>query len=355
MAANIEIRENGASFVSTKREWHDLGKVFDAPLTTKVALEESHANFKVQKQPIVALSPELLTMVENGDNINPQMLKELIVEGTVATMRTDLNETLGIVGDGYGIVQNEDAFAFIDNLCTGGEGTPCIESAGVLGHGERVFITAKFPEPIRLAHKDNDLIEMYIVFTTSHDGKGAVTAMVTPIRVVCNNTLNAAFHNNSGRWNVRHTSNVNNRLANVAEATRALNLYDVYKAEFEDKMSLLAKVHLTDNDVKRFAVRSLVSDDVWKVYVNSGYNIESDDISTKTKNQYHALMDTIYGGVGQNILETNTALHAYNGLTCYLDNVARNKDNEKQFNSIMLGTAYDKQQRGFNELIKLAV
>lgn len=355
MAANIEIREIGASFVSTKREWHDLGKVFDAPLTTKVALEESHANFKVQKQPIVALSPELLTMVENGDNINPQMLKDLIVEGTVATMRTDLNETLGIVGDGYGIVQNEDAFAFIDNLCTGGEGTPCIESAGVLGHGERVFITAKFPEPIRLAHKDNDLVEMYIVFTTSHDGKGAVTAMVTPIRVVCNNTLNAAFHNNSGRWNVRHTTNVNNRLANVAEATRALNLYDVYKAEFEDKMSLLAKVHLTDNEVKRFAVRSLVSDDIWKVYVNSGYNIESDDISTKTKNQYHALMNTIYGGVGQNILETNTALHVYNGLTCYLDNVARNKDNEKQFKSIMEGTAYDKQQRCFSELIKLAV
>lgn len=355
MAANIEIREIGASFVSTKREWHDLGKVFDAPLTTKVALEESHANFKVQKQPIVALSPELLTMVENGDNINPQMLKDLIVEGTVATMRTDLNETLGIVGDGYGIVQNEDAFAFIDNLCTGGEGTPCIESAGVLGHGERVFITAKFPEPIRLAHKDNDLVEMYIVFTTSHDGKGAVTAMVTPIRVVCNNTLNAAFHNNSGRWNVRHTTNVNNRLANVAEATRALNLYDVYKAEFEDKMSLLAKVHLTDNEVKRFAVRSLVSDDIWKVYVNSGYNIESDDISTKTKNQYHALMNTIYGGVGQNILERNTALHVYNGLTCYLDNVARNKDNEKQFKSIMEGTAYDKQQRCFSELIKLAV
>lgn len=363
MSANIEVRtmrtsdgiKEIASFFSTQPEWHKLGEVFDAPLTSVDAIKACHADYEVSKQPIVALSPELLTMVENGDYINAKMLKDLIVEGTVATMRTDRHETLGIVGDTYGVVQNTDAFKFIDELCSGGSNAPCIESAGVLGYGERVFITAKFPEPIRLAHKDNDLVNMYIVFTTSHDGKGAVTAMVTPIRVVCNNTLNMAFAHNSGRWNCRHSSKVHDRLFNIAEATRSLKLYDVYKAEFEERMTQLAKIHLTDKDMEKFAVRSLVADDVWKTYVNSEYNLNSEDISAKARNQVTLALESIYGGIGQKELETNTALHAYNGLTFYLDHVARNKENERQFNSIMIGTAYTKQQRGFEHLMSLAV
>ena len=258
------------------------------------------------------------------------------------------------------MVQNAQAFDFIDAFCTGGSGAPCIESAGVLGNGERVFVCAKFPEPIRLAHKDNDIIDMYVVFTTSHDGKGAVTAMVTPTRVVCNNTLNAAFKNNSGRWNVRHTCNVGNHLTNIAEASRAMGLYEVYKQEFEGRMEQLSKIHLTDKDVDMISARTLMTDDVWKTFAKVGYNINNDEISTRTRNQFEALKQTIYSGVGQDIVETNSGLHLYNGVTCYLSNVApkdwtsNGKNAEKQFTSLMSGTAYDRQQKAFDLILNAA-
>lgn len=364
MAHNIEFNEERKSYsvISTQPTWHHLenAKYYDKPLTTIEALEGCNADFEVEKQPIVALTPELVNMIENGQFVNASMLKELIIEGSKATMRLDNHNTLGIVSDKYGVVQNSQAFDFIDAFCTGGSGAPCIESAGVLGHGESVFVCAKFPEPIRLAHKDNDLVDMYIVFNTTHNGKGAVTAMVTPIRVVCNNTLNAAFAHNSGRWNVRHTCNVGNHFTNIAEASMAMGLYEVYKQEFEGRMEQLSKIHLTDKDVDMISARSLMTDDVWKAFVKSGYNINSDDISTRTKNQFEALKQTIYGGIGQDMLPTNTGLHLYNGLTCYLTNVApkdwsnNTKEAEKQFNSLMTGTAYDRQQKAFDLILNAA-
>lgn len=364
MAHNIEFNEQRQSYsiISTEPTWHHLenAKYYDKPLTTIEALQGCNADFEVEKQPIVALTPELVSMIENGQFVNASMLKELIIDGNKATMRLDSHKTLGIVSDKYGVVQNAEAFDFIDAFCTGGSGAPCIESAGVLGNGERVFVCAKFPEPIRLAHKDNDIIDMYVVFTTSHDGKGAVTAMVTPTRVVCNNTLNAAFKNNSGRWNVRHTCNVGNHLTNIAEASRAMGLYEVYKQEFEGRMEQLSKIHLTDKDVDMISARTLMTDDVWKTFVKVGYNINDDEISTRTRNQFEALKQTIYSGVGQDIVETNSGLHLYNGVTCYLSNVApkdwasNGKNAEKQFTSLMSGTAYDRQQKAFDLILNAA-
>ena len=364
MAHNIEFNEQRQSFsiISTQPTWHHLenAKYYDKPLTTIEALQGCNADFEVEKQPIVALTPELVSMIENGQFVNASMLKELIIDGNKATMRLDSHKTLGIVSDKYGVVQNAEAFDFIDAFCTGGSGAPCIESAGVLGNGERVFVCSKFPEPIRLAHKDNDIIDMYVVFTTSHDGKGAVTAMVTPTRVVCNNTLNAAFKNNSGRWNVRHTCNVGNHLTNIAEASRAMGLYEVYKQEFEGRMEQLSKIHLTDKDVDMISARTLMTDDVWKTFVKVGYNINDDEISTRTRNQFEALKQTIYSGVGQDIVETNSGLHLYNGVTCYLSNVApkdwasNGKNAEKQFTSLMSGTAYDRQQKAFDLILNAA-
>ena len=73
-----------------------------------------------------------------------------------------------------------------------------------------------------------------------------------------------------------------------------MGLYEVYKEEFEGRMEQLSKVHLTDKDVDMISARALMTDDVWKVYVKADYNINSDDISTRTKNQFEALKQTIY-------------------------------------------------------------
>ncbi|CAA9199500.1 hypothetical protein FLACOL7796_02752 [Flavobacterium collinsii] len=76
--------------------------------------------------------------------------------------------------------------------------------------GERIFITAKLPDYIRVGN--DDLIEKYLFLTTSHDGSGSITAAFTPIRIVCANTLNAAMHNKTNTVRIRHTSNAKQRL-----------------------------------------------------------------------------------------------------------------------------------------------
>lgn len=236
MSAMIEITERGASFAENgrkERAWHGLGQVVNEPMFVKDALKLCHADYNVGLQQVVALSDELRTAMENGTFINAAMLKDLLVDNTMATMRLDTNKSLGIVSDKYGIVQNEDAFKFVDMFCSGKfaerDNTPVIETCGVLGNGERVFVTAKFPKSIVLDAKRDDLVDMYVVFTTSHDGTGSVRCMVTPIRVVCNNTLNWAMKDNIGRIAFRHSSKVMSRLdllnaENAEFAYKALNV-----------------------------------------------------------------------------------------------------------------------------------
>lgn len=363
MAANIEIRTIGgkeiASFVENakqERAWHKLGEVYDRPLTAIEALQGAHADFEVGLQPIVSLTPEIVSLIERGESIDSQMLAKQIIEGQRATMRLDYNETLGIVSESYGVVQNKHAFDFIDLLTTGelGGDTPTIECAGLLGKGERVFITAKFPEPIRLAGKD-DIIDMYVVFTTSHDGTGAVTCMVTPVRVVCNNTLNLALKNNSGKISMRHTSHVLDRLdltnkENAKMAYQSLNLYNTYKEYFEDSLARLAKVSLSDKATEGILAKALLSDEVFKIYRKNNLNLNSDDIPTRSKNIMMNVTEALHTGIGQDRLQAGTGLWLVNGLTTYYQNNLAWKDEEKKFKAITEGSVQQKLQSVYDAI-----
>lgn len=362
MAANIEIRnidgKDVASYIENGKEgiaWHKLGTVYDRPLTAIEALEGSHADFNVSLQPIATLTPAIMQAIEEGSFINASTLKDLVVKDRKATMRNDVNETLGIVSEKYGIVQNRDAFNFIDILTTGqlGGEIPTIESAGVLGRGERIFITAKFPEAIRMENNNNDLIDMYVVFTTSHDGTGAVTCMITPIRVVCNNTLNLAFSNNSGKLSLRHSLNINNRLdlsnkENAKMAYSALNLYNLYKQEFESNLNKLSSIKLSDAQIKNILAESILSKDNFNSYKLNDYNINSKDISTRSKNIFSNMMDSIESGVGQNVGTKGTAMWLINGMTSFYQNVAEYKNDERKFDSITNGNVANTVQNALN-------
>jgi phage/plasmid-like protein (TIGR03299 family) len=276
-------------------------------------------------------------------------------------MRLDFNETLGVVGKGYGIVQNTHAFDFIDILTTGelGGEVPTIESAGVLGNGERIFICAKFPEPIRLLGNANDVVNSYIVFTTSHDGSGAVTALCTNVRVVCQNTLNLAFQHNSGKISFKHTTNVMNRIDltnkdNAEMAYRTLGLYKVYKEQFEQQIAALAKVKLTDKQMEEVLVKSVLAPDAYKLYQKTN-SLSSDDFGTRSRNIITNILDANFTGVGQEIIaEKNTGFSLVNAVTTYYQNNFKWKNDEKKFDAIIGGSVQDKLQRTFNNVMLLA-
>ena len=106
--------ENGAK----ERAWHELGVVFDGEMTVETALAASHADYTVAKTPVYYQTKN------GGFAANPEFFH---------IIREDNGAPLGLVKKSYGVVQNADAFQFVNNLCAGGDAAePFIESAGVL-------------------------------------------------------------------------------------------------------------------------------------------------------------------------------------------------------------------------------
>lgn len=372
MAANIEIRKiNGvevASFAENgkrERAWHGLGddqQIFDRPMFVAEALKACNADYKVQLQPIVALNDKLVKAMENNEMISGDELLKLLIPNARATMRTDLEKSLGIVSDGYGIVQNEDAFKFVDMFCSGKfadrDNTPVIETCGVLGNGERVFVTAKFPQPIVLDAKRDDLVEMYVVFTTSHDGTGAVRCMCTPIRVVCNNTLNMAMKHNIGRIAFRHSSKVMSRLdllnkENAEFAYNALNVAEVYTNGLKECFDHLRNIKLGEKDLDNIIAEIALADEAKKVFLDTR-NIYHEDIATRGRNIFLGMKESMESGIGQDILDRGNALWALNGITTYYQNEANFKNEEVMFDNIMDGNVYKKVNKAYDMMLQVA-
>ena len=160
MAANVE-----TMFYTRQKPWHGLGTmVMEAP-DSKTALNLAGLDWSV-------IQKELTT--EDG----------IAVKGFKANLRDRDKQILGVVTDRYKVVQNEEAFSFTDELL--GEGVR-YETAGALQNGRRTWILAKLPQRYIIS---GDEITPYLVFMNSHDGTGAIKAAMTPIRVVCQNTLN---------------------------------------------------------------------------------------------------------------------------------------------------------------------
>lgn len=353
MAHNIEIREGIASFAAAQPAWHGLGQIMGRPMLVGEALKECHADYRVEMRPLIPIISDMARF--EGLNLTAEEVEGLVIPNAMCTMRMDTKRVLGMVSDTYGIVQNEDAFKFIDVLCSGKDtdrtDKPCIEACGVLGNGERVFVTCKFPEDIILNPANDDRIERYLVFTTSHDGTGAVRCCVTNIRVVCQNTLNFALKHNSGRFAFRHSANVMKRLdlaneENAKHAYQALNLEAEYNTYFKEELERLRSLQITKQQVMDIVASVVLPEDSLKVYKAVG-SVEHEDISTRSKNLFNGMLTAIESGIGQEYLQSGNALWLLNGITTYYQNNANYKNEEVKFTSIMDGNVARKVQKAY--------
>ncbi len=148
--------------------WHGLGVRVESALCSADALKMSGLDWNVVQHSI---------MTDTGD----------VIPGYKANIRDKDNRVLGVVTDRYKVVQNAEAFAFTDALL--GEGVR-YETAGSLQEGRKIWLLAKLPDKYVIA---DEQIEPYLVFSSSHDGSGAIKVAMTPVRVVCQNTLNLAL------------------------------------------------------------------------------------------------------------------------------------------------------------------
>lgn len=219
MSAEVE-----TMFYTRVAPWHGLGTCVENAPGSQEALKVAGLDWKVVQKPI---------FTEEGQ----------LIGGFKANIRDRDNQILGVVTDRYKVVQNEEAFAFTDQLL--GEGIT-YETAGSLQGGRRTWILAKLPQRYIIS---GDEITPYLVFMNSHDGTGAIKAAMTPIRVVCQNTLNLALSNAKRSWSANHVGNINGKLD---DARYTLLYADKYMAELGRSIDRLNQIRLSDQKVYEY-------------------------------------------------------------------------------------------------------
>jgi phage/plasmid-like protein (TIGR03299 family) len=335
---NFNQRTGRYSFFSVQEKaWHGLGQIVTDYPTSAQAIKHAGLDYEVVKSPLYTKTSNIIDPTDNleiGDN-------EVNVPNYFATIRTDNNAVLGVVGKDYHIVQNREAFSFFDSIVGGTDGI-LYETAGALGNGERIFITAKLPDYIRVGNGD-DVTEKYIFLTTSHDGSGSITAAFTPVRIVCQNTLNASLRNMSNVVRIRHTSGAKQRLEN---AHKVMGLANEFSNQLEDIFNNWAKVKVADNEVKKMIQFALCPNKETLQHLKAG---NDDEISTVFKNTVEDAFAYAMTSDSQQMNTTKgTLFGAYNAVTGYYQNVRSYKDSEAKLQSIILGgTAQLKSQKAF--------
>ncbi|SJZ67759.1 phage/plasmid-like protein TIGR03299 [Chitinophaga eiseniae] len=343
MAHNIHFNEQTGqySFFSVQQKaWHGLGQIVESYPTSAEAIRFAGLDYKVEKRPLFTYDTEnQVNSLKDQDNNFDIIIPEIDVPGYCATVRTDTDTVLGVVGKDYQVVQNADAFTFFDSI-VGGDGI-FYETAGALGQGERIFITAKLPDYIKVG-KD-DLIEQYLFLTTSHNGMGSITAAFTPIRIVCNNTLNAAMRRHSNSVKIRHTANAKERLA---QAHKVMGLANKLSAQLEDIFNTWAKVRISDPEVKKLIQLAMVPNKEVLQNIQAG---KMDELSTAFNNIVERAYEYAMSDSTQQTDTTRgTLFGTYNAVSGYFQNVRTYKTQELKLNSIMNGTAQLRTQSAFN-------
>lgn len=296
MAHEIETQNGKASFVSFREPaWHQLGEVFTEEKNTAEMLQSANlSNWNVRLEDVV---------------IPTELTSDKEYKYVVRTNPTDSTQTdvLGVVGSQYNTLQNEELFSFGDNILDGGGRW---ETAGSLKGGRVVFgALALERETILDPSGVADRVKTYLLVHTSHDGSMAIQASVTPVRVVCANTLNMALgriHSKNGvkqSFKLRHTSTVQGKIQLARETLQLTNAY-------MDSFDLMAKAMIeAEVTAKQFNDITLLA------YPKP--NAESKSAVTKWSKKVDTIND-IYTGQFNGMI-AGTAWGAFNALTERLD------------------------------------
>lgn len=298
MAHNLETHNGEVAFaLRGAPAWHGLANhIFseDETVTTSSMLSQAKlSNWNVRLSPV-------------ADNINETwrdtsgaqlVLRDNPFDGGV--------DVLSTVGKRYKTVQNEELFAFADNILDGDESCKW-ESAGSIKNGKVVFGSLTVPRTMVLDPQGaNDETKLYLIVWTSHDGSVAVQAAITPVRVVCQNTLNLAMRNAKQSFKVRHTQTAEGR---IQVARETLGLTFGYMDEFEKEAKAMFESEITNAEFSKL--------------INTIYPKPSEDAAkvalTKWENKV-TLLDDLYYNSPTNANIKGTKWGAFNALTERLD------------------------------------
>lgn len=305
--------------------------------TSEDVMSSAGLNWNVSKCELVAKMPIHINQTDtNGFIYGANNYVEC--PNAFATYRTDYNIPLGIVKERYTPVQNTEAFNFFNNAI--GKNKALWQTAGFFGNGERIFVSAKLPKNIFV---QDDVIENYLVFTTSHDGSSGVKILFTPIRIVCENTLNAAIHDSTNYISFRHTKSVHNNLDIAAEILETCNNKI---ANLQEQFILMKKIKMTDEKAQQTFANVVLTDDeqfrikqtghtIGQIITRDWRAINDAQISMKKVNIIAEMNNYYFDGIGQREL-VGTGYGVYNAVNGYYSNVD-NSEGLKRMDSLLYG------------------
>ena len=231
MSANVE-----SMFYVRQVPWHGLGTMVQEAPTSEDALRMAELDWRVEQTPV---------FTDAG----------IEIPGYKANRRNTDGSILGIVSDRYRIVQNTEAFEFTDAIvCETEDGVVKYETAGSLCGGKRIWLLAKMPTKKVL----DDDVEPYMFFSNSHDGTGSIKVGMTPVRIVCANTLAIALNTAKRQWSTKHVGDMQSKLE---EAKLCLRMADSYMANLDVEADRLANAKLYREQVEEILDEMFPVDD----------------------------------------------------------------------------------------------
>lgn len=287
MSHDINITNGKSSIaLAVKSAWHRLGQVLPDAFDAQTAIREANMDWNVSLEPI---------FLGNGNQVPDKQ----------AVVRGDTGSVLGVVGSRYTPLQNKQAFGFFDGVF--GADKARYESAGVLGNGEKVWMLARLPQEFDVL--PGDVVKQYLLLTNSHDGSSPVTAIFTPIRVVCANTLGAALRASKSGEMVRvlHTVSAESKLRVAGELLgKAGVFFDETKVQFMK----MARTQMRSLQIRNYIAHVVTNDEA----------VDLETMSTRAKNVVSEIEELHDIGMGHEIRGVRGTLWgAYNAVTEYVD------------------------------------
>ncbi len=313
---------NTMAFVG-QRPWHQLRVQFDQEFTSAEAIAAARLDYPVHKEQLYRLRPDL----------GPHMTEPI---EAWATINGHSQDVLGVVGDVYEVLQNQEAFDFFDILLKEAGGK--LQTAGAIGKGEKVWMLAKLPDVFYPLAGDG--VEKFLLGTTSHDGTTKTEVRFTDIRVVCQNTFNLAMKGSRGVISIRHTSNMRQKLEMAAMVLLR------YKEHFDivsDQFSKLASVRVDDAWIDEYLER----------VIGNPVNVPDGRARTMMENKIRLVEGRLNTGMGVDLPGVaGTAWWALNALVEYADYDLKAKgqatDETRRTQSVLFGTGAEFKQQAFD-------
>ena len=320
MAHNLNMNEEGkASMMYTgETPWHKLGTYLgENAVTAEEAIKAANMEWEVSLHPIYSGFAEM---------------KE--VDDFKAVIRQDTGDVLGVRKQKYTPYQNKDAFKVLDPFI--GEGKAVWHTAGVLGKGERIWILAKLSGQLEVTK--NDVIDKYFLLTNSHDGSTGIKLMFTPIRVVCQNTLQMALV--SGQYSIMNIKHTKNHEIKIKQALKVLGLVEKIAEDFEIDAKKMYEFKMSDADI-----------DAYLAEVINITKEAKEKVELYKDKSFIRYKEYIEGGLGTNIVGVRGSLWgAYNAITESIDHPTRKVKDLLQYSQFGAGRiikdrAWDKAKK----------